>query len=182
MNKKLKNLHICYNCPTDLNKVDRNEEDIPARNLFVDSKNHGEIIKVPSCRRCNFEFSKTDEELRNIIGWTNDSLMENQKLTQKMGRSLHKNKKERDKRISNEGDKYFMQFNVGRLYPSHIKNFKGIFVWEVGRPIEQRFKFVVIDNYSDRDVSHEIEQFSQIFKGVETRLSGSGSDIRRKFI
>jgi len=171
MNKKLKNLYLCYNCGIDLIKID--EEDIPARNLFVDSTKHGEIIKVPSCRRCNLEFSKTDDELRDVLAWSNDSITENQKLTKKMGRSLFMNKKVGYKRLSATGGKLFMQFNVGRLYPSHFKNFKGIFVWETGNPLRQHFKFAVMDNFSVAGVSSEIEKFSRIFEDVEVGVSGS---------
>ena len=124
MNKKLKHLKHCYNCGLPLEKID--EDDIPARNLFVDSTNHGEIIKVPACRRCNLEYSKTDDELRDVIAWTNDNVAKHQKMTKKMAHSLFVNKKVGYKRLSANAEKLSMQFNVGRLYPSHYKNFRGI--------------------------------------------------------
>ena len=151
MNKKLNRINLCYNCSADLTKVDRDEEHIPAKNLFVDSKNNGEIIKVPSCRACNVKFSETDDYLRDAIGWQNDSLTELTTLTGKTVRKLFVHGKDGFKRMDKDGNTHWMNFNVAKLYVSHIKNFKGIFMWENLFPISDEYHIETFDSYSDRD-------------------------------
>ncbi len=183
MNKKLKNLHYCYNCGDDLNCVPNNEEHIPARNLFVDSKTHGEIIKVPSCVKCNTEFSATDDDLRDVIGWLNESITDSKRITGKTIRSLFVHEKDGYGRLSGNIEKPSLEFNVGNLYKSHQKNFKGLFVWENIQPIDKKYQIRIIDKHCDAKEFEMLQPtLDMVFYNQAWKPSGAKEIFRYRLV
>ena len=80
----------CYNCGIDLNKSIKTKEHIPAKAYFVgygdDYKNNR--ITVPACRKCNDQYSKLDNEIRDAIGVSNENEADLMELTRKSTKSI----------------------------------------------------------------------------------------------
>ena len=64
----------CYNCRKKISKKESTKEHIPAKALFsgygIEFKENR--ITVYACEKCNNDYSKIDQEIRNAIGVTND--------------------------------------------------------------------------------------------------------------
>ena len=76
MAEQIKSSKRCYNCGcefTDDNK--ETVEHIPMQALYAGYSPEYKInrITVPGCYKCNHEYAKIDQELRDFIGITNDN-------------------------------------------------------------------------------------------------------------
>ena len=62
----MKNMY-CYNCRIKLKKEIQNKEHIPAQAFYGGYGSEFKVnrITVPACRKCNEDYSKTDQELRD---------------------------------------------------------------------------------------------------------------------
>ncbi len=81
---------ICYNCGIELTNENKTAEHIPAKNLYAGqpAEVKQNLLTVPACFDCNNKFSNIDSEIRDIIGISNDSLTENQVISEKAAKSL----------------------------------------------------------------------------------------------
>ena len=104
----------CYNCRRTLNKKTISKEHIPAQAFYVGYGNEFKKnrITVSACKICNENYSKTDQELRDSIGVTNDidplkkeyTRKSVSSILRKKGKNNDRKKKERERK----GNFYFL--------------------------------------------------------------------------
>lgn len=80
----------CYNCGIDLNEENKTREHIPAKNLFAGYSDEYKknLLTVPACRKCNEEFSKTDQQVRDAIGIMNEDDQKKHEATRRSVKSI----------------------------------------------------------------------------------------------
>ena len=143
MGKKL----FCYNCGKELTRSTNKREHIPAQCLFYGYSEEYKInrITVPCCLICNEEFSKIDQEIRDMIGIAKDEMTSEDNVTKKAVRSIM-NKDTWKKRIeiNEKGDANSVSFSYDAIIDINIKNFKGIFYYEFGQRLPEDYKMDVI--------------------------------------
>jgi hypothetical protein len=140
----------CYNCGipfSKLDKVEKTKEHIPAKTLFQGyPKEYLTNRKtVPSCLKCNQEYAQIDDQIRDLIGITNESDIEKKQLTAKTVRKLFGNRKELNERMSLFKNKICFNFNMANIDKLHFKNFKGIYTLITKKPLNDLY---LLDVYS----------------------------------
>lgn len=106
-------------------------------------------ITVPSCHKCNREFSEVENELRDLIGISNDKDELQKGLTTKSVRAILSKPNSQERLVKDsKGKVRGVVFDKDTLLPSHLKNFKGIFYEEFKTRITESFKIFVLDTKS----------------------------------
>ena len=147
---------ICYNCGIELTADIATSEHIPAKNLFVgvphDQKQN--LLTVTACLECNQKFSVIDSEIRDMIGISNESLVDKQELTGKAVRGLMKQKNFLERfHFDTNGQVIGVTFNQKVAIDIHTKNFKGLFFKEYGAIVPDNFEInIIADGSHDREV------------------------------
>lgn len=141
----------CYNCRKPLNelpKKERTREHIPAKAFFMGypEEYKNQRITVPACEKCNGDYSKIDDELRDVIGIINENDSTKIGLTKNAVKKIMSNRKTRSEKITIEGDSLFISFDANVLDDLHKKNFKGIYTKITNLPLSEKYS---IDVYSD---------------------------------
>lgn len=159
----------CYNCGillSELKKNERTKEHIPARTLFEGyPKEYLTNRKtVPACLRCNQEYSRIDDEIRDLIGITNESDIEKKELTAKTVRKIFGNKKDLSKRMSVGKENIYFNFNMSTIDKIHLKNFKGIYYIMTKKPLN---KIYTLDVYSLGQDEKKLELGEKFIKEIE---------------
>ncbi|MBK8565568.1 MAG: hypothetical protein IPN76_20035 [Saprospiraceae bacterium] len=143
---------LCYNCRIELNKDNQSKEHIPAQAFFAGYGNDFKInrITVPACKRCNIGYSKTDQELRDAIGVTNDRNEHSREYTRKSVSSILK-KKGRNKLYSDEkGSIIAVSFAYNDFKKTVIKDFKGVFHHKFGYPLPRGWKIEIVSGFEEK--------------------------------
>lgn len=140
----------CYNCGvlfSELKKIERTKEHIPAKTLFEGYPEEYLTNRktVPACLKCNQEYSRIDDQIRDLIGVTNESDSEKKELTAKTVRKIFSNKSEFNERMSIEDNKIYVKFNISNIDKLHFKNFKGVYTSITKKPLSDLYK---LDVYS----------------------------------
>ncbi|WP_278022329.1 hypothetical protein [Flavobacterium ginsengisoli] len=159
----------CYNCGvpfSELNKIERTKEHIPARTLFEGYPKEYLINRktVPACLKCNQEYSRIDDEIRDLIGVTNESDDEKKELTAKTIRKIFGNKKDLNKRMSIGKDSIYFNFNMTTIDKIHFKNFKGIYYTITKQPLNEIYS---LDVYSLGQDEKKLELGEKFIKEIE---------------
>lgn len=141
----------CYNCGKSLNelpKKERTKEHIPAKSFFIGYPEYykNQRFTVPACERCNGDYSKIDDELRDLVGIINENDSDKIELTKNAVKKIMSNKKTRSEKVMFENNSIFVSFNAINLDSLHKKNFKGIYTKKTGTPLLDKY---LIDIYSD---------------------------------
>ncbi len=149
----MKKIERCYNCGKELKEGQSTKEHIPAKTMFkgYDSNYKANRITVPSCFDCNNEYSRVDEEFRNMIG-IKARRKENDIITEKSVKSiLRKDPCKSRLRYDMEGNVYGVEFNEKDIIDYHVKNFKGVFYYQYGYPLPDCYDITV--NIDENDYS-----------------------------
>lgn len=144
--------NLCYNCRQIINNSSR--EHIPAKAFFAGYSEEYLIngITVPACVKCNFEYSKIDNHLRDAIGIMNDENDLQDILTAKSVRSILRQPNWKDRIITNQDGKvYAVRFDYHDIIDIQIKNFKGLFFHEFGYPIPEEYTITAIVEGSEEE-------------------------------
>ena len=178
----------CYNCGvpfSELKKVERTKEHIPARALFagypLEYRENRET--VPACLKCNEEYASIDDEIRDLIGVTNESDAQKKELAARTVRKIFSNKKELDNRISIENDKISFKFNMSVIDKLHFKNFKGIYTAITKKPLSDCYK---LDVYSLGQDENKLNLGAKFIKEIEEldnwNISGHKNVFKYKMV
>ncbi len=101
---------------------------------------------VPCCHKCNLEFSKNEQELRNLIGIANENDEMQDAITQSAVKSiLSKKDYEKELFIDIHGNVKGVEFDLDKLSPNHIKNFKGVYYKKYEKVFPKGFDVHVVD-------------------------------------
>lgn len=194
----------CYNCGVELNKTNRTKEHIPAKCLFegYDEAYKLNRITVPGCKQCNIEYSKIDQEIRDVLAITNGDANKKSELTKKGFHSIFSRANWQDRFFMDEdGKSASFGFSYSDLRQIHIKNFKALFVKKYGVIVPGNFHVEIIaegdDNLIDTaqvihdylthdnkwDVSGHQDIFKFILKDItfikEQNIFAESSDISK---
>ncbi len=137
-------MKICYSCGKEFDNKEMNKEHIPAKALFVGYPDDYKVnrITVPSCIKCNSDYSVDDEEFRNLIGIINSDISRDI-LSEKSAKSMIKIKNQVDRLVINQlGTIEGVEFEESAINNFHTKNFKGVFYKEYGYAIPETYKIV----------------------------------------
>lgn len=178
----------CYNCGKELKKGDRTTEHIPAKALFAGYGSEYKVqrLTVPACHKCNGEYSKIDDELRNAIGIMNDDVNDDsaKELTRKSVRSI-RNKKGWQKRLflNRNGKVGGVQFNYEHFRSIVIKDFRGIFFGEFGFPLPSTWHVEIISEFDEdkKKTDAGIDIFRYLDKDIGWEKSGHEDIFKYKF-
>lgn len=178
----------CYNCGvplSELKKVERTKEHIPARTLFEGYPNDYLINRktVPACFKCNQEYSRIDDQIRDLVGFTNESDAEKKELTAKTIRKLLSNKKDLNERISIEENSIYLNFNMTTIDKLHFKNFKGIYTIITKKPLSDEYSLDVYSLGHDETKLKLGEKFLKEIEILENwNVSGHENVFRYKMV
>lgn len=150
----------CYNCgksvsnestineSEDVDVVLKNHpEHVPAKCFYVDATldQKRNLITVPACFRCNNKFSSIDDELRNILGITNNSKDKGEKLTNKSVQALlRKNNWQNQVVINRTGQFAAVKFNRDNVYLIYEKNFRALIYHQLGLLLNSDYKILIL--------------------------------------
>lgn len=137
----------CYNCGVELNKTNWTKEHIPAQCLFdgYDETYKLNRITVPGCKKCNDEYAKIDQEIRDVLAIKNDDVTQKSELTKKGIRSILSKANWKDRVFMDEhGKPTSFDFSYSDLRQIHIKNFKALFVKKYGVIVPEKFQIEII--------------------------------------
>ena len=136
----------CYNCEKPLNKGNKTREHIPAQNTFVGYPEKYKLnrLTVPCCFKCNQEYSKIDEEIRDAIGIMNENDELQADLTKRAVESIMKQKDWKERVELVEGKVISVTFSYDNFRKLHIKNFKGLFYKKYGYPVPNDCEIQII--------------------------------------
>lgn len=156
----------CYNCGCELTKDKETREHIPMRALFKGyPKDYlTEPVTVPACSACNNEYSKIEEDFRNLIAiWSiNEKVDVSSSVLQKALRSpkLHsKIKKSQDFNIT---------FNIQDYIDVHIKKFKGLYYHQYGISLPSTYEINVLEDLSNKN--NVSQRLSLLLKVMRERI------------
>lgn len=139
-------VEICYNCGIQLTDETKTSEHIPPQNLYVGllPEYKQNLLTVTACYNCNNKFSAIDNEIRDIIGISNDSLINNQTITAKAVRGIFRQKKLERLNFNSKGQIDSVTFEVQKGIQFHIKNFKGLFFKEYNSIVPENYAIKII--------------------------------------
>lgn len=156
----------CYNCNKPLSKKENHEEHIPAKNLFktYPAEYKKNLLKVPSCFKCNNDASVIDQEIRDAIGIQYDGDILQKEMSEKALKSIFRNQNWKERIFVDEyGRKFEFSFKYNDLIKLHIKNFKGLFYNKYGHTLPERFEIRVI---AEGDENNSNLQFGASFINI----------------
>lgn len=178
----------CYNCGRKLSKKEATKEHIPARALFTGYGNEFKVnrLTVPACLKCNNEYSKIDQELRNAIGVTNDDVDDEsaRELSRKAVKSILNQRNWKNRIFLDFGGKVeAVQFDYSKFKKAVIKDFKGIFHDEFGFALPSSWKVEIISQFEKDGKLQKAasEIFQYLAKGITWKQSGHEAIFKYKF-
>jgi len=126
---------------------------------------------VPSCHKCNLDFSLVENELRDAIGISNEKDSFQNEITESSVKSILSRSDSKSRLIINEkGYVSGVEFNLDTLLPSHLKNFKGVFYKIYGFKVPENFSIHVLDTKQTNYFESLAIKF--LNKNVEWKFSG----------
>lgn len=166
----------CYNCPKMLTKKESTKEHIPAKCMFYgyDETYKTNRITVPSCRDCNEKFALIDIVLKQMVGVSNESNIEQNELTKSAVKSILSSS-DSDSKLIIQNDKVIaVKFDYEEVASLHKKNFKGIFYHSYKRRIGNNYQIEVttdiindwkyVYDFVDENQDWEFSGHKDIFK------------------
>lgn len=155
----------CYNCGCELTKENKGtDEHIPMRALYrcYSAMYKKNLLTVPACNACNNQYSKIDEDFKNIIAlW---AINENIEINNGFIQSACRSPKLRSK-IRILQDKIISEFSSRNYNDVHLKNFKGLYYEQYGEPLPMTYQIIILADLSDKIDYPDISPvFSQIMK------------------
>lgn len=153
MAKRLKSSKRCYNCGCEF--TDDNEETvehIPMKALYTGYSPEYKInrVTVPGCNKCNSEYAKIDQELRDFIGITNDKDDAQLEITTKAVRNITR-VNDFWKRLMPSNGELGVEFNLDVLAKIHKKHFKGLFYNKYKTPLSKDYEIRIIADGDEKD-------------------------------
>lgn len=142
----------CYNCGTEINKLNRTKEHIPAQCLYegFDDSYKLNRLTVPCCHQCNSEYSKIDQEIRDVLAFINAGEVQNSNLVKGGIRSIFSRANWKEKLFVCEEQKTAsFEFSYNDLREIHTKNFKGLFLKKYQTILPGHFKIEIIADGDD---------------------------------
>lgn len=178
----------CYNCGKYISWKEKTKEHIPAKSLFSGYSEEYKInrITVSACNKCNNEYSKIDNELRDAIGVTNENLNDEsaRELSRKSVKSILARKNANRRLFFNkENNVSAVKFNYSKFRRIVIKDFKGIFHFEFGFPISNEWKIELISEFEqNKNIKQAIPDIFQFLaSGIDWSISGHKDIFKYKF-
>lgn len=175
---------LCYNCRRELDKSIKTKEHIPAQAFYVGYSEEYKInrITVPACKKCNEGFSKTDQELRDAIGVTNDKGKHNEEYTRKSISSILKKNGKNKLHFDSLGNVEKVGFEYSPIRKSAIKDFKGIFYYKFGYPLSKEWRVEIVANFEKQEnvVIAAKGMYAYVNKGINWSVSGHEDIFRYK--
>lgn len=171
----------CYNCGVELVRGNATVEHIPAQNLYQGfnesfKKNR---LTVPCCYTCNNEFSKIDQEIRDIIGIASNEV---NLITQKAVKSILRRSNWKDRTYFDQyGNVQAVDFSYDDLKKLHIKHFKGIFYDKYKIPLPNYYTIEIIAD-GDDDLNNHANIFYDLLTSGNEIWQVSGSSHIFKYI
>lgn len=163
MVKQMKSSKKCYNCGCEFTDDNRETvEHIPMQALYAGYSPEYKInrVTVPGCYKCNHEYAKIDQELRDFIGITNDDNDAQLELTAKAVRNITR-VKDFWKRLSPLDAGLGIEFNLDSLAEIHKKHFKGLFYHKYKMPLSKEYEIRVIADGDESDT--KLVEYVNIF-------------------
>lgn len=176
----------CYDCGESLeglSKEEINREHIPAECLFqgYEGQFTHDLITIRAKRSCNSSYAHIDDELRNFVAILTDG-KDNQKMLIKTFKSIARKDLARFK----PDDKGLgVSFDYETILGLNEKNFKGIFYYEYGIPIQnEKFKIFNITETEDRDIlkKYSGDLYARFIKPLDWKVAGHEDVFRYKII
>lgn len=178
----------CYNCAKIIIKKDSTKEHIPARALFAGYGDEYKInrITVPACKKCNNDYSKIDQEIRNVIGVTNDDVDDEnaRELSRKSVSSILKQKNFKGRLFFNrQGKVEAVKFDYKSIERVVRKDFKGIFYHEFDFALPLEWKVKIISDFERNGNLAETAAgiLKYLAKGIKWAKSGHERIFKYKF-
>lgn len=168
----------CYNCAVpikSLDKKERTKEHIPARAFFV---GYPEMYKlqrktVPACLKCNEDYAKIDDDLRDVIGILNENENFKSEITKKTIKKIFHNKKDLNKKVKSKNGELYFTFNANNLDNIHIKNFKGLYYHIMNCPLSNTFDLTVFsDGKKEKELKIGIRFLKELIAFENWETSG----------
>lgn len=132
----------CYNCGREFVKADLTKEHIPPRcfsDVYSDDHKKNRIT-VPCCHPCNNEFSKIDNELRDMIAVAKDARDGNMDFLEKGMKSIFQGKQlGKDFGYDPRRKQVGIKFDYELLEAMFLKCHKGIFYHKYNEPLDEKF-------------------------------------------
>jgi ribosomal small subunit protein bTHX len=100
---------------------------------------------VPSCHKCNLEFSLNEQELRDLIGVANENDDRQGQITKSAVKNIMSKNDGLERCVIIGGHVRAVEFDKDKLAPGHIKNFKGVFYKTFGKRFPDSFEIKVVD-------------------------------------
>lgn len=162
-------IRYCYACGLEIKRNTGNKDHIPAQAHFDGYGVEYKInrITVPAHRVCNSNYSRIDQNLRDIIGTITEGQLDRDLLIKKSIKSILMGKKGID-RISQDDYGLNVEFNYDNIKQLHIKNFKGVFYHEFRFPMFCKYRIETIMDGDQAEVSPET--FWQIYGIIDKQI------------
>lgn len=153
----------CYNCGCELTKNEKTREHIPMKALYkgYSKDNLIEPVTVPACNACNNQYSKIEEDFRNLIAlW---SINERVDISSGVLHKALRSPKLLSKII--KSNDCYITYNTQDYIDVHIKNFKGLYYHQYGMPLPSTYKINVLEDLSDKNnASQELILLLKVMK------------------
>jgi hypothetical protein len=166
---------ICYKCGVKLNSENSSKEHVPARNLYddLDDSFKRDRITVPACKKCNGEYSKIDQEIRDLLVVKNADPENRSEFTRKGFKSILRRSNWKDRVLVDEdGKSIAVTFSYEDLREIHIKNFRALFYRKYGIRIPDDFVIEIIADGDDNLIEAAQMLEAYIKDGKEWEVSG----------
>lgn len=137
---------------------------------------------MPACNKCNHEYSKIDQEIRDALAIRKETKENQEKFIGKGVRSILRRQNWKERAHMNEkGEVIAVDFSYADLRQIHIKNFKALFFRKYGFCVPEDF---VIDIIADGDEDKiEVAQIIHDYLiADDTPFEASGHSDIFKFI
>ena len=137
----------CYNCGVKLTIFNRTKEHVPAKCLYdgFDNIYKRNRITVPGCRKCNNEYAKIDQEIRDVLAVKNADASKKSELTEKGIHSIFSRANWKERIFTDEnGNATAFDFSYNDLRQIHIKNYKALFARKYGVIVPENYKIEII--------------------------------------
>lgn len=168
----------CYNCRRTLNKKTISKEHIPAQAFYVGYGNEFKKnrITVSACKICNENYSKTDQELRDSIGVTNDIDPLKKEYTRKSVSSILRKKGKNKLHFDISGRVIAVSFDYKDLKKSAIKDFKGLFCYKYKYPLPKEWKIEIVSSFETEIKPKIAANYIEAYLHKDTEWSVSGHE------